>query len=160
MQFTAFWKAKDGLSRLIRSLGILAFVVIGPRRGPTMLNRMWSEAELAVYMLQITSSSKRANSCLLFAPFGDGWGGFDLPQVPFPSVTTHAVKHSSPPSGTGLAPIRYTSKLRMNCQSQKPQQQNKNKGRLRCMESPSILKARQRRISMLRSSKRRKSAMC
>ena len=65
-----------------------------------MLNRMWSEAELVVYMLQITSSSKRANSCLLFAPFGDGCGGFDLPQVPFPSVTTHAVKHSSPPSGT------------------------------------------------------------
>ena len=79
-----------------------------------MLNRMCSEAELAVYMLQITSSSKRANSCLLFAPFGDGYGGFDLPQVPFPSVTTHAVKHSSPPSGTGLAPIRHTPELRMN----------------------------------------------
>ena len=50
-----------------------------------MLNRMWSEAELAVYMLQITSSSKRANSCLLFAPFGDG-----------------------------IAPIRHTPELRMN----------------------------------------------
>ena len=100
--------------RFIRSLGARAITYIGPRRGPTMLNRMWSEAELAVYMLQITSSSKRANSCLLFAPFGDGCGGFDLPQVPFPSVTTHAVKHSSPPSGTGVDVNFYPKDLRMN----------------------------------------------
>ena len=33
-------------------------------------------------------------------PFGDGRVSFELPQVPFPSVTPHAVKHSSPPSGT------------------------------------------------------------
>ena len=38
-----------------------------------MLNRMWSEAELAVYVQTIISSSKRANIRLLFAPFGDGW---------------------------------------------------------------------------------------
>ena len=37
-----------------------------------MLNRMWSEAELAVYMLLIASSSKRANGNLLFALFEDG----------------------------------------------------------------------------------------
>ena len=60
------------------------------------------------------SSSKRANVTLQFAPFGDGLVSFDLPQVPFPSVTPHAVKHSSPPSGTGLTPIRYTPELRMN----------------------------------------------
>ena len=125
--------AEGGISffqrRFIRSFGVRAIIYIGPRRGPTMLNRMWSEAELAVYMLQITSSSKRelavymlqitssskrANSCLLFAPFGDGWGGFDLPQVPFPSVTIHAVKHSSPPSGTGIGIYFYPTELRMN----------------------------------------------
>ena len=61
-----------------------------------MLNRMCSEAELAVGMQPIISSSKRANVILLFAPFGDGFVSFDLPQVPFPSVTPHAVKHSSP----------------------------------------------------------------
>ena len=37
-----------------------------------MLNRMCSEAELAVGMRAIISSSKRANITLLFAPFGDG----------------------------------------------------------------------------------------
>ena len=79
-----------------------------------MLNRMCSEAELAVGMQSMISSSKRANVTLLFAPFGDGFVSFDLPQVPFPSVTPHAVKHSSPPSGTGLTPIRYTPKLLMN----------------------------------------------
>ena len=98
----------------IRSLGVLAFVAIGPRRGPIMLNRMCSEAELVVGMQSMISSSKRANVTLLFAPFGDGFVSFDLPQVPFPSVTPHAVKHSSPPSGTGLTPIRYTPKLRMS----------------------------------------------
>ena len=36
----------------IRSLGARAITYIGPRRGPTMLNRMWSEAELAVCMRQ------------------------------------------------------------------------------------------------------------
>ena len=99
---------------VIRSSGVLAFMVIGLRRGPTMLNRMCSEAELAAGMQPIISSSKRANVTLLFAPFGDGFGSFDLPQVPFPSVTPHAVKHSSPPSGTGLTPICYTPELRMN----------------------------------------------
>ena len=79
-----------------------------------MLNRMCSEAELAVGMRAIISSSKRANVTLQFAPFGDGLVSFDLPQVPFPSVTPHAVKHGSPPSGTGLTPIHYTPKLRMN----------------------------------------------
>ena len=79
-----------------------------------MLNRMCSEAELAVGMRAMISSSKRANVTLQFAPFGDGLVSFDLPQVPFPSVTPHAVKHSSPPSGTGLTPIHYTPKLRMN----------------------------------------------
>ena len=38
-----------------------------------MLNRMCSEAELAVYMQLIASSSKRANGSLLFALFEDGW---------------------------------------------------------------------------------------
>ena len=98
----------------IRSLSVLAFVAIGPRRGPTMFNRMCSEAELAVAMWAIISSSKRANATLQFAPFGDGLVSFALPQVPFPSVIPHAVKHSSPPSGTGLTPIRYTPELRMN----------------------------------------------
>ena len=79
-----------------------------------MLNRMCSEAELAVGMRAMISSSKRANVTLQFAPFGDGIVSFALPQVPFPSVTPHAVKHSSPPSGTGLTPIHYTPKLRMN----------------------------------------------
>ena len=79
-----------------------------------MLNRMCSEAELAVGMQSMISSSKRANVTLLLAPFGDGFVSFDLPQVPFPSVTPHAVKHSSPPSGTGLTPICYTPELRMN----------------------------------------------
>ena len=37
-----------------------------------MLNRMCSEAELAVGMQSMISSSKRANIPLLFAPFGDG----------------------------------------------------------------------------------------
>ena len=106
-------KGKSNI-RFIRSLGVLSFVVIGPRRGPIMLNRMCSEAELAVGMQSMISSSKRANVTLLFAPFGDGFASFDLPQVPFPSVTPHAVKHSSPPSGTGLIPIRYTPELRMN----------------------------------------------
>ena len=125
MQKTIFYSLKGhllqskrppfaGRKRFIRSLGVLAFVAIGPRRGPTMLNRMWSEAELAVGMQPIISSSKRANITLLFALFEDGWVSFDLPQVPFPTVTPHAVKHSSPPLGTGLAPIRYTQKLRMN----------------------------------------------
>ena len=102
----------------IRSFGVLSFVVIRPRRGPTMLNRMCSEAELAVGMRAIISSSKMANVPLLFAPFGDGLVSFDLPQVPFPSVTPHAVKHSSPPSGTGLTPICYTLELRMTSFSQ------------------------------------------
>ena len=52
----------------IRSLGVLSFVVIRPRRGSTMLNRMCSEAELAVGMRAIISSSKMANVPLLFAP--------------------------------------------------------------------------------------------
>ena len=82
-----------------------------------MLNRMCGEAELAVGMWAIISSSKRANVTLQSAPFGDGLVSFDLPQVPFPSVIPHAVKHSSPPSGMGLTPIRYTPELRMNRQS-------------------------------------------
>ena len=83
-----------------------------------MLNRMCSEAELAVGMQPIISSSKRANITLLFVLLEDGRVSFDLLQVPFPSVTPHAVKHSSPPLGTGLVPIRYTLKLRMNRLSQ------------------------------------------
>ena len=78
-----------------------------------MLNRMCGEAELAVGMRAIISSSKRANVTLQSAPFGDGLVSFDLPQVPFPSVTPHAVKHNSPPSGTGLTPIHYTPELRI-----------------------------------------------
>ena len=57
---------KKALIRFIRSLGVLAFVVIGPQRGPTMLNRMWSKAELAVGMQPIISSSKRANYILAY----------------------------------------------------------------------------------------------
>ena len=59
LQKTAFWRAIHGLLQgdlpqigFIRSLGVLAFVAIGPRRGPTMLNRMCGEAELAVGMQQ------------------------------------------------------------------------------------------------------------
>ncbi len=34
--------------RFIRSSGVRVFTATGPRRGPTLLSRMWSEAELAV----------------------------------------------------------------------------------------------------------------
>ena len=70
--------SKDGKRGFIRSLSVLAFVAIGPRRGPTMLNRMCSEAELAVGMRAIISSSKRANVTLQFAPFGDGIDTYTL----------------------------------------------------------------------------------
>ena len=81
----AFYNAKGHLLhcdlppfRFIRSLSVLAFVAIGPRRGPTMLNRMCSEAELAVGMWAIISSSKRANVTQQFAPFGDGIDTYTL----------------------------------------------------------------------------------
>ena len=51
--------------------------------------------------VQTISSSKRANNKLVFAPFGDGWSSFDLPQVTFAALTPPAVKRSLPPSGTG-----------------------------------------------------------
>ena len=43
-----------------------------------MLNRMCSEAELAVGMRAMISSSKRANVTLQFAPFGDGIDTYTL----------------------------------------------------------------------------------
>ena len=62
----------------------------------------------------IISSSKRANNRQQFAPFGDDLCDFGLPQVLFPSVTPHAVKHNSPPSGTGVDIHFYPNDLRMN----------------------------------------------
>ena len=110
LQKTAFRNAIHGLSHCKRRpfrvhpqfRCIMYRCQSRPRRGRTMLNRMCSEAELAVGMQPIISSSKRAN-CIL------GLCGLEVLRLygmtvkphNLTTVKPHNRKRCSPPSGTG-----------------------------------------------------------